>query len=171
VFAIKQRRDDPQPFLAMQAVFYELQALLSASPIPRGASSCGVMRREAAALVAAVDAGHGNLGAVLAAARVRIDGFPFARASRRDGGSRLGGFGHLSEAVASLAMTGALARLSLIGAAGGALIGALLQRTAWRAPGVALLVVAAASLVGAALAHAFRRRVLASLARHRRARA
>jgi glycosyltransferase involved in cell wall biosynthesis len=166
VFAIKQRRDDPQPFLAAQAVFHWLQAVLSVSPIPRGASSCGVMRRDAAALVAAADTDRGNLGAVLAAARIRIAGLPFSRGPRRDGGSRLGGLGHLSEAVASLAMTGALARLSLIGAAG-ALLGVVLQRDAWRVSGIALLVVATAFLVGAALAHAFRRRVLASLARRR----
>jgi hypothetical protein len=165
VFAVREQRHDPQPFLTLQALFHHLQARLSATPAPRGASSFGALRREAAALVASAATRHGNVGAVLAAAGARVEALPCAGAARQSGGSRLGSVGHLSEAIASLSMTGALTRLSLIAAVGAALLGGWLLARGGHLSGAVLLASSLACVICAAFAHLFRRRVLASLRR------
>lgn len=152
-------RDDPVRLLVGQAVFYFLQTRLSRNPIPHGASSFFVMRRETARLLGSLTFTKGNVGAVMAAL-----GLPMAtvryvkpRSYRED--SRLGLRGHAEEAIGSLALTGALTRLGITGATAGAMSGLWLLGQS-RITGAAMLAAAAACAAAACSAESFNRRSL-----------
>ncbi len=149
VYAIKTSRREGLLFRAAQAVFHGIQGTLARAPIPSGASSYCLLDRDLAARLAVMPLGSGNVAAVVAALGVRGATLPYAKAARRDGPSRLGLAGHVREAVAALALTGAMARLGWVAgvlfAAGatatsalggqGAVIGALAAMAAVAAAG------------------------------------
>jgi len=111
VYAIKTSRREGLLFRVAQAMFHGIQGALARAPIPSGASSYCLVDRDLAARLAGVPLGSGNVAAVVAALGVRGATLPYTKAARRDGPSRLGLVGHVREAVAALALTGAMARL------------------------------------------------------------
>ncbi len=154
-----EHRDDPARLMAGQAVFYFLETRLGRRPMPHGASSFFVMRRDVAQRLGRLNFTKGNVGAVMSALDLRMEAVPYVKpASYRDD-SRLGLRGHVEEAVGSLALTGVLSRVGGLGAVlGGALGASLLGRS--RPVGVGLLGLATVSALGTAAAEIFIRRSL-----------
>ena len=111
VYATKDRRDDPAWFLAGRAVFAATQAALSDASIPAGAGSYVIISRDLAQRAARVRLEDANLAAVLAALGASATTIPYDKAARYDSSSRVGPWGLLREAVGSMMLTGALARL------------------------------------------------------------
>jgi glycosyltransferase involved in cell wall biosynthesis len=126
-------RDDPTRLLLGQAVFYFLETRLSRNPIPHGASSFFVLRKEVARRLGSLTFTHGNVGAVMAALAWPMVAVHYVKPRSYRDGSRLGLRGHVEEAVGSLALTGVLSRLGTAGA----LVCWLLARRA-RRPAAAL---------------------------------
>lgn len=117
IFAVKVARKDPAWFLLGRAMFAGIQRLLSGPVPPRGAGSYVLMTAELAAQVALVDLADANLAPVLAVLGARTATLPYVKAGRYDGTSRVGALGLVREAMGSLALTGALARLLVVLAA------------------------------------------------------
>ncbi|HEV2778223.1 MAG TPA: glycosyltransferase [Actinophytocola sp.] len=160
-------RDDPLRLLVGQAVFYFLQSRLSRRPIPRGAGSFFVTRRDVAGRLGGLAFTKGNVGAVMAALGLRMSAVPYVkRRSYRDV-SRLGLRGHVEEALGSLALTGVLSRLGVTGALLGTILARVLAVRSRPAATVALgLAAVAAAAVG--VAEDFADRSLATVADYRR---
>lgn len=154
VFAVKSSRDDPGWMKLGQAVFHALQNRLARTPFPPGAGSYCLMRREYAKRVGELDVDEANLSAVLAALGVRGASVFYDKQTRRHGTSRVGAVRLTREALASLALTGALERAVYLvtGAIAAAAIGVSLLSGAGEHRGYALL----AAGIGAALAAAGR---------------
>jgi dolichol-phosphate mannosyltransferase len=145
-------RDDPARLLVGQAVFYFLETRLGRRPIPHGASSFFVMRKEVARRLGRLTFTKGNVGAIMAALGLRMETVSYVKPRSYRADSRLGLRGHVEEAVGSLALTGVLSRLGTAGALAGGLLGrAMVSRSR---PGSALLLgalaVGSAAVVGAA---------------------
>ena len=112
VFAVKSSRAESLPFRMAGAVFHGLQALLSATQVPFGAGSYCAMRQSVARRVASLPLPGANLAAALAALQLPAATLTYAKDARRHGSSRVGLGGLVREAALSLALTGALSRLS-----------------------------------------------------------
>lgn len=117
VFAVKSSRNDPPWMKAGQAVFHALQNRLARTPFPQGAGSYCLMRHDTARRVGALGVNEANLSAVLAAMGVRAASVSYEKDARRHGTSRVGLVRLTSEAIESLALTGALERLGYLAAA------------------------------------------------------
>ncbi len=115
-------RDDPPLLLAGQAVFYVLQTALSKNPIPKGASSFFILRREVGRRIGALPVRNGNVGAAVASFGLAASSVHYEKPASYRESSRMGLRGHLEEALGSLALTGALTRL---GGAGAVALGGL----------------------------------------------
>ncbi|MGW8379823.1 glycosyltransferase [Streptomyces sp. ODS28] len=153
-----RRRKDPVRLLAGQAVFYFVQTRLSRNPIPHGASSFFVMRRDAAHRVARLRFTKGNVGSVLAALGLGIEAVTYDKPASYRADSRLGLRGHVEEAVGSLALTGVLSRCGGTAAALGAAAAAASRlRGRSRARTAAYLAGAGMGLVAAGAAESFLR--------------
>ena len=126
VFACKTSRDDPAWFIAGMTVFRFLQDSLSPVALPPGAGAFVAMRSELAERAAAVPRKMVNLAPVLCSLGVRAGSVPYEKLARYDNESRVGPWGLVQEAVGSLAVTGALTRLTWIGVAAAALLVAAL---------------------------------------------
>ncbi len=139
------KRDDPMRLMVGQAVFYFLETKLGRRPMPHGASSFFVMRRDVAQRLGKLTFTKGNVGAIMSALGLEMAAVEYVKpASYRDD-SRLGLRGHVEEAVGSLALTGVLSRLG----AAGAVVGGLLARRLRGGPagGVALGLAAVSAAV------------------------
>lgn len=156
VFATKASRDDPAWFRLGRLGYSVLLALPGSRAVPPGAGAYCVMRSSIAHRLAELNLRHGNLSALLVALGVRFDVIHYDKVARYDGESRIGAIGLAREAVASLALTGALAALAGWSAVACGLIAALLPELR-----VALLAAAALLLVAAL---ALRRRTRKTLA-------
>lgn len=135
VFAVKTSRDDPAWFRAGRAVYGLLARLPGTRAVPAGAGAYCVMRRPWAKRVAALQVPDANLAAVLIALGARVHTVPYEKVARYDGASRVGPLGLAREALGSLLLTGALARVAG-GAAALALLGALSCTGSLRALGL-----------------------------------
>jgi len=111
-------RDDPTRLLVGQAVFYFLETRLSRNPIPHGASSFFVLRRDVARRLGRLTFTKGNVGAIMAALDLPMVAVHYVKPRSYRDDSRLGLRGHVEEAVGSLALTGVLTRLGTAGAVG-----------------------------------------------------
>lgn len=161
VLAVKSHRDDPWPFMLGQFLFHRLQHLLSRVALPLGAGTYCIMRRAVARRVGEAALTRANLSAVVAVAARALGGdlatVTYEKGPRYDGSGRVGWRGLVSEALESLAVTGALSRLLALTAvvlavAGLAAGGAPLARPVLLA--AALLAAAAAAGVGRRTRHA-----------------
>ncbi len=133
VFATKRRRAEGACFRVGRAGYGLLGRL--GAPIPPGAGSFCLMRRELADRVAATRIDHANLAALLAALGARGPSVPYDKVARYDDQSRVGAAGLAREALGSLWLTGALGRLALLVGAlalAGAAVGAQTSPT-WAA--------------------------------------
>lgn len=139
-------RDDPPVLLVGQAIFYALQTTLSRHPIPKGASSFFIIRRDIARRIAALPLRSGNVGAVVAALGLDATSVQYEKPASYRESSRLGFRGHMREALGSMALTGALTRLAGIGVL--VFGGAALLPLGWRRS-VRVLLVCGAALSGA----------------------
>jgi glycosyltransferase involved in cell wall biosynthesis len=144
VFAVKVSRDDPAWFRAGRLVYGLLTRLPGTRIVPAGAGAYCAMRRPWAGRIARLQLPDANLAAVLVALGARIETVPYAKAARYDGASRVGAWGLAREAVGSLILTGAAARLC----AATALIAALVALSTPAAVRVVAMVLA---VVGALL--------------------
>jgi polyisoprenyl-phosphate glycosyltransferase len=115
VLAVKSHRDDPLAFMCGQFVFHRLQGVLSRAVMPRGAGSYCIMRQAVARRVAMAELRQANLAAVVAVVACALGGtlaaIPYDKGPRYDRSSRVGWRGLATEALGSLAVTGALSRL------------------------------------------------------------
>lgn len=115
VLAVKSHRDDPWPFMLGQFCFHRLQHLFSRVALPLGAGTYCIMRQAVARRVGEADLARANLSAVVAVTARALGGelgtVPYEKGPRYDGSGRVGWRGLVAEAIESLAVTGALARL------------------------------------------------------------
>jgi polyisoprenyl-phosphate glycosyltransferase len=115
VLAVKVQRDDPSVFMIGQFLFHRLQHALSCVALPRGAGSYCLMRSAVAQRVAMAELRQANLAAVVAVAASVLGGeltmIPYDKGARYDRSTRVGWRGLITEALESLAITGALSRM------------------------------------------------------------
>ncbi|MGR8011833.1 glycosyltransferase [Streptomyces hypolithicus] len=152
-----RKRDDPTRLLVGQAVFYFMETRFGRHPIPHGASSFFVMRRDVARRLGNLTFTKGNVGAIMAALGLGMRTVTYVKPRSYREDSRLGLRGHVEEAVGSLALTGVLSRFGAMSAAAAALAGA---RSRSRGPRAVAAVAAAVSLGSVAAAERFNRRSL-----------
>jgi|SRR5579883_2019786 len=142
VFGCK-RSGNAQPLNAVgRKAFHWLQAAFSGLPVPGGIGSYCALSAGLAARVSQVPLRTVNLGAVCATLDAERAYVPYDQAKRYDGNSRVGTWGLVQEALASMTVTGTTSRLFYFLAAvswlGGSLPAAVYRRPAAAAAGAAL---------------------------------
>jgi len=111
VFAVKESRQDLPWFVVGQTLFHLMQSRFGRVSIPYGAGSYCVMRRSVASRIVRSRVRQGNIAALVAVLGSCTGVVRYRKEARYDGRSRVGFRRLVWEAVASLAVIGALSRI------------------------------------------------------------